>query len=156
VTLRGVAHPTIAEADGGFTLQTKDLAIPGAARSNFRSCRPRRADPQGTLQVAAGAGGAETGTPPGNSVVGAQFRRVIGFLWLYSRGAKRLRIEPDRLSAQLPRSFAWSAPRLKSLDPRDVVERKREIDVQHIAKPERVLPSRRPIHVPQHPGSLCR
>jgi hypothetical protein len=36
VTLRGVTHPTTAEADGSFTLQTKDLAIPGGRRWNFR------------------------------------------------------------------------------------------------------------------------
>jgi hypothetical protein len=31
VVLRGTVHPTTAEADGGFSLQTKDLALPGAA-----------------------------------------------------------------------------------------------------------------------------
>jgi hypothetical protein len=36
VILRGVAHPTTAEADGSFTLKTKDLAIPGAAAVDFQ------------------------------------------------------------------------------------------------------------------------
>ena len=31
VVLRGTVHPTTAEADGGYSLQTKDLALPGAA-----------------------------------------------------------------------------------------------------------------------------
>ena len=36
VTLRGITHPTTAEVDGSFTLQTKDLAIPGAAAVDFQ------------------------------------------------------------------------------------------------------------------------
>jgi hypothetical protein len=31
VVLRGAVHPATAEADGSFSLQTKDLALPGAA-----------------------------------------------------------------------------------------------------------------------------
>ena len=36
VLLRGVAHPTTAEADGGFTLQTPDLRLPGTAGVEFQ------------------------------------------------------------------------------------------------------------------------
>ena len=36
VLLRGTAHPTTAEADGSYTLQTPDLALPGAGPWNFK------------------------------------------------------------------------------------------------------------------------
>jgi hypothetical protein len=36
VVLRGAVHPTIAEADGSYSLQTKDLALPGAAAVDFQ------------------------------------------------------------------------------------------------------------------------
>jgi hypothetical protein len=36
VLLRGTVHPTIAEADGGYSLQTQDLALPGSAAVNFQ------------------------------------------------------------------------------------------------------------------------
>ena len=36
VLLRGSVHPTVAEADGGYTLQTKDLTLPGSAAVVFQ------------------------------------------------------------------------------------------------------------------------
>jgi hypothetical protein len=36
VVLRGMAHPTTAEADGSYSLETKDLALPGAAAVDFQ------------------------------------------------------------------------------------------------------------------------
>jgi hypothetical protein len=36
VLLRGTVHPTIAEADGSYSLQTQDLALPGSAAVNFQ------------------------------------------------------------------------------------------------------------------------
>ena len=36
VVLRGMVHPTTAEADGGYSLQTQDLALPGAAAVDFQ------------------------------------------------------------------------------------------------------------------------
>jgi hypothetical protein len=35
VVLRGTAHPTVAEADGSYTLTAKDLALPGSAAVDF-------------------------------------------------------------------------------------------------------------------------
>jgi hypothetical protein len=35
VVLRGSVHPTTAETDGSYTLQSKDLALPGAAAVDF-------------------------------------------------------------------------------------------------------------------------
>jgi hypothetical protein len=90
VTLRGVAHPTTAEADGSFTLQTKDLAIPGAAAVEFQVVQAAaRETLKGTLQVTGGAG------PSDNKNSARQlwwwvlnFAVCIGFLWLYSRRRK--------------------------------------------------------------------
>jgi hypothetical protein len=39
VVLRGATHPTIAQSDGSYTLQTKDLALPGAAAVEFQVAR---------------------------------------------------------------------------------------------------------------------
>lgn len=36
VVLRGMVHPTTAEADGSYSLETKDLALPGAAAVDFQ------------------------------------------------------------------------------------------------------------------------
>jgi hypothetical protein len=36
VLLRGVSYPTIAEADGSFSLESKELALPGAAAVEFQ------------------------------------------------------------------------------------------------------------------------
>ena len=35
VVLRGILHPTTAETDGGYSLQTKDLMLPGTAAVDF-------------------------------------------------------------------------------------------------------------------------
>jgi hypothetical protein len=36
VVLRGTLHPATAESDGSYTLQSKDLALPGAAAVDFQ------------------------------------------------------------------------------------------------------------------------
>jgi len=36
VVLRGTLHPTTAEADGSYSLQTQDLALPGVAAVDFQ------------------------------------------------------------------------------------------------------------------------
>jgi hypothetical protein len=90
VTLRGVAHPTTAEADGSFTLQTKDLAIPGAAAVEFQVVQAAARDTlKGTLQVAAGAGGADDRNSARQLWWWVlNFAVCIGFLWLISRRRK--------------------------------------------------------------------
>ena len=90
VILRGVAHPTTAEADGSFTLQTKDLAIPGAAAVDFQVAQAAgSATLKGTLQVAAGAGSSD-GKNSSRQLWWwvLNFAVCIGFLWLYSRRRK--------------------------------------------------------------------
>jgi hypothetical protein len=90
LVLRGAAHPTTAETDGSYTLQTKDLALPGAAAVEFQVAQAQsRESLKGTLQIAADAG------PSDNKNSARQlwwwvlnFAVCIGFLWLYSRRRK--------------------------------------------------------------------
>jgi hypothetical protein len=52
VVLRGTVHPTIAEADGGYSLQSGDLALPGAAAVDFQvSEGSSKSDLKGTLDI---------------------------------------------------------------------------------------------------------
>ncbi len=90
VTLRGVTHPTTAEADGSFTLQTKDLAIPGPAAVEFQVVQAAaRETLKGTLQVAAGAGSGDDRNSARQLWWWVlNFAVCIGFLWLYSRRRK--------------------------------------------------------------------
>jgi hypothetical protein len=53
VVLRGVVHPTTAEADGSYVLQTQDLDLPGSAAVVFQVVQGNsREELQGALQVA--------------------------------------------------------------------------------------------------------
>ena len=91
VWLRGVAHATVAEADGGYTVQTKDLELPGSAAVNFQITQGEsRQDLKGTLLVAGSA------AKPGEDKNNARqlwwwvlnFAVCIGFLMLISRRRK--------------------------------------------------------------------
>lgn len=90
VVLRGVAHPTTVEADGSYTLQTKDLTLPGAAAVDIQVAQAAAQQSlKGTLQISAGTGQSE------NKNNARQlwwwvlnFAVCIGFLWLFSRRRK--------------------------------------------------------------------
>jgi hypothetical protein len=90
VVLRGVAHPTIAETDGSYTLQTKELTLPGAAAVDIQVAQTAAQESlKGTLQIAAGTGQSD------NKNTARQlwwwvlnFAVCIGFLWLFSRRRK--------------------------------------------------------------------
>ncbi len=57
VLLRGAAHPTTAESDGSYSLQTKDLALSGAAALDFQVNRGGAKDSlKGTLDIPAQRG----------------------------------------------------------------------------------------------------
>jgi hypothetical protein len=90
LVLRGAAHPTTAETDGSYTLQTKDLALPGAAAVEFQVAQAgSRESLKGMLEIAAGAGQSEdknSSRQLGWWVL--NFAVCIGFLWLYSRRRK--------------------------------------------------------------------
>jgi hypothetical protein len=90
VALRGATYPATAEADGSFTLQSKDLTLPGKAAVEFQVAQAAvRETLKGTLQVAGGAG-------QSNDKNSARqlwwwvlnFAVCIGFLWLISRRRK--------------------------------------------------------------------
>jgi hypothetical protein len=95
VILRGTAHPTTAEADGGYSFEAKELALPGAASVEFQVSQAGAHESlKGTLQIAGAAGTPQEKTNARqlwwwvlNFVV------CIGFLWLYSRRRKGARSE---------------------------------------------------------------
>jgi hypothetical protein len=90
VALRGVSHPTTAEADGGYALQTSDLALPGAAAVEFRIVGAAEQETlRGTLQIAAPAGASESKNSTRQMMWWVlNFAVCIGFLLLLSRRRK--------------------------------------------------------------------
>jgi hypothetical protein len=90
VLMRGVVHPTTAEADGSYLLQSKDLELPGASTAVFQVVLGgTREDLTGTLQVAESAPKAEdknSARQLGWWVL--NFAVCIGFLMLWSRRRK--------------------------------------------------------------------
>jgi len=90
VVLRGASHPATAETDGSYTLQTKDLALPGAAAVEFEVAGAGgQQSLKGTLQVAAAGG--KSGDENSARQLGwwvLNFAVCIGFLWLISRRRK--------------------------------------------------------------------
>jgi len=90
VVLRGTAHATTAETDGSYSLQSKDLTLPGAAAVDFQISQG--AAPQslkGTLDIAAAAGQ----TDDKNNARQLwwwvlNFAVCFGVLWLISRRRK--------------------------------------------------------------------
>jgi cobalt-zinc-cadmium efflux system membrane fusion protein len=90
VVLRGAAHPTVAETDGSYTLQAKELLLPGAAAVEFQVTQEAARDSlKGTLQVAAAAGQPEDKNSARQLWWWVlNFAVCIGFLWLISRRKK--------------------------------------------------------------------
>jgi hypothetical protein len=90
VVLRGVGYPTVAESDGSYTLNAKDLTLPGEAAVEFRVTQQQQhEDLKGVLNVAAAA------APPQAAGSARQmwwwalnFGVCIGFLVLFSRRRK--------------------------------------------------------------------
>jgi hypothetical protein len=90
VVLRGAAHPTTAETDGSYALETRDLTLPGAAAVEFQVTQgAARESLKGTLDIARGA------EQPGEKNSARQlwwwvlnFTVCFGVLWLISRRRK--------------------------------------------------------------------
>ena len=90
VALRGAAHPAVAETDGSYTLETPELAVPGAVAVEFQVEQAGvHQSLKGTLQIPSAAG------PPEDKNTARQlgwwvlnFAVCIGFLWLVSRRRK--------------------------------------------------------------------
>lgn len=90
VVLRGAAHPATAETDGSYTLQAKELGLPGAAAVEFKVSQAASQESlKGTLQITAGAGQAEDKNSARQLWWWVlNFAVCIGFLWLLSRRRK--------------------------------------------------------------------
>jgi hypothetical protein len=95
VLLRGVVHPTVAEADGSYTLQAKDLAVPGSAAVVFQIAQGDvHDDLKGALDISGGA--AKTEDKNSARQLGwwvLNFAVCIGFLMLWNR--RRKPVEDD-------------------------------------------------------------
>ena len=93
VALRGAVHPTIAEADGSYTLQTKDLTLPGPASLEFRVVQGAEShDLKGMLSAV--DAGAKSDDRNGARQIWwwvLNFAVCIGFLMLISRRRKAAR-----------------------------------------------------------------
>ena len=90
VILRGSAHPATAEADGSYSVEAKELALPGAAAVDFQVSQGGAHESlKGTLQIAGAAGSPRDKTNPRQLWWWVlNFAVCIGFLWLYSRRRK--------------------------------------------------------------------
>jgi hypothetical protein len=90
VALRGKVHPTVAEADGSYTLETPDLAVPGSATVVFQvTAGSAREDLSGLLTLA------DSAPAPNEKNNSRQlwwwvlnFAVCIGFLKLWSQRRK--------------------------------------------------------------------
>lgn len=90
VVLRGVVHPTVAEADGSYTLNARQLTLPGTAEMEFQVAQGELHEHlQGVLRAAPAAA-----TPEEKSSArqmwwwALNFGVCIGFLVLLSRRKK--------------------------------------------------------------------
>jgi hypothetical protein len=94
VLMRGAVNQATAEADGSFTMQSKELKLPGPASVEFQVVQAGvRETLKGTLQGAAGS------HRPADKNSARQlwwwvlnFAVCIGFLWLISRRRKTARL----------------------------------------------------------------
>lgn len=87
VILRGVSHPATAETDGGYSLQSKDLTLPGAAAVDFHVVQgARQQDLKGTLDISSA-----NGEPADKNSARQLWWWVLNFtvcgaaFWLFSR-----------------------------------------------------------------------
>ncbi len=90
VLLRGTVHPTTAEADGSYSLQTKDLLLPGAAAVEFQVGQGAAKDSlKGTLDI-----GSQPGPLDDKNSSRQLWWWVLNFavcgaaVWLFSRRRK--------------------------------------------------------------------
>jgi hypothetical protein len=90
VVLRGTLHPATAESDGSYTLQSKDLALPGAAAVDFQIGEgAAKASLKGTLNI-----GSQPGALDDKNSSRQLWWWVLNFavcgaaVWLFSRRRK--------------------------------------------------------------------
>jgi hypothetical protein len=89
LTLRGTAHPAIAEADGSYSVHTPDLALPGAAAVVF-TVGQANAEQRltGTLDIPGSGSDSPNGSARQYGWWALNFAVCIGFLYLWSRRKK--------------------------------------------------------------------
>jgi hypothetical protein len=90
VVLRGTSHSATAESDGSYSLQTKDLTLPGPAVIEFQVGRQAgRESLKGTLDIAPAAGQSEDKNSARQLWWWVlNFAVCFGVLWLISRRRK--------------------------------------------------------------------
>jgi hypothetical protein len=90
VVLRGTAHPTTAETDGSYALESKDLTLPGAATVEFQVSQGGASESlKGTLDIAQAAGQPEDKNSARQLWWWVlNFAVCFGVLWLISRRRK--------------------------------------------------------------------
>jgi hypothetical protein len=90
VILRGAAHTATAETDASYSLQTKDLTLPGAAAVEFQLTQgAARASLRGTLDIADSGGRSEDKNNARQLWWWVlNFAVCFGVLWLISRRRK--------------------------------------------------------------------
>jgi hypothetical protein len=89
VVLRATPHATIAEADGSYSLQTPDLALPGSAAVEFQVTQPSSREVlKGTLEIASADQPADKNGARQLWWWVLNFAVCIGFLWLISKRRK--------------------------------------------------------------------
>jgi len=97
VVLRGTAHSATAETDGSYSLQSKDLMLPGAAAVEIQiaqGAEPERL--KGTLDIASAAGQADDKNNARQLWWWVlNFAVCFGVLWLISRRRKAAKLEAD-------------------------------------------------------------
>lgn len=95
LVLRGATHAATALADGGYSVETPDLALPGSAAVRFEvTLDGARQDLNGTLQRTERRESADDDKGSSRQIGWwvLNFAVCIGFLWLWSR---RKRHDPD-------------------------------------------------------------
>ena len=97
LVLRGAAHPATAESDGSYSVETPDLALPGAAAVQLQITRAGiHEDLDGTLQIAQAPGKPEeTNTPRQILWWVLNFAVCVGFLMLWRRRKSAATKEPE-------------------------------------------------------------
>jgi len=89
VVMRGASHPTTAETDGSFTMQSKELNTPGSVAVEFQVTRAGVAQSlRGTLRIAGAGPVEEKNTARQLWWWVLNFAVCIGFLLLISRRRK--------------------------------------------------------------------
>ncbi len=99
VAFRGAAYPTVAQVDGGYSLASRELAVPGTTAMEFRvNAGGTEERIPGTLQVAAENDGGSDGGSGSLRQAGwwiLNFAVCGGFLVLLARRKKRAAPDED-------------------------------------------------------------